>query len=109
MSVPPDLLRDIDQRERLPITIGPVSDAVIRHHQVPVQDPNPILDTVIMANWVTKTIGVGLGAEGLNFDVDESVALRLGFRHTDFSLLCSRVASLMEDLKNVYGPGEKVA
>jgi len=82
-----------------------VRDAIARHHQVPLEESNPVLDAVIMANWVAKTIGVGLGAEGLNFQVDEGVAKRLGFRHPEFIQICSRVADLMEDLKKVYSAG----
>jgi len=85
-----------------------VQDAIARHHQVPLEDSSPVLDTVIMANWVAKTIGVGLGAEGLNFQVDEGVAKRLGFRHPEFIQICSRVADLMEELKAAYGIKELV-
>jgi putative nucleotidyltransferase with HDIG domain len=83
-----------------------VRDAIARHHQDPVEDPTPVLDTVILANWVAKTIGVGLGAEGMNFNVDAGVAKRLGFRHTEFIQICSRVADLMGDLKRLYGVDE---
>ena len=83
-----------------------IRDAIARHHQVPLHDSHPTLDTVIMANWVAKTVGVGLGAEGLNFQVDEGVAKRLGFRHPEFIQICSRVADLMEEVKQVYGMGD---
>jgi hypothetical protein len=85
-----------------------VRDAIARHHQVPLETSNPVLDAVIMANWVAKTIGVGLGAEGLNFQVDEGVARRLGFRHPEFIQICSTVADRMEDLKAAYGIKELV-
>jgi putative nucleotidyltransferase with HDIG domain len=83
-----------------------VRDAVARHHQVLLDDSNPLLDTVVMANWVAKTVGVGLGAEGLNFGVDPGVAKRLGFRYPEFARVCSRVADLMDDLKKAHGMGE---
>ncbi len=79
-----------------------VTDAITRHHQVPVQDPTPVLDVVMMANWVAKTLGVGLGAEGMNFNVDAGVAQRLGFRHEDFIGICSRVADSVDDLRQLY-------
>lgn len=80
-----------------------VRDAIARHHQVPVEDPTPLLDTVMLANMVAKTIGIGLGAEGLNLHVDSGLLKRLGFRFDDFAGICSRVTTLMEDLKQVYG------
>lgn len=83
-----------------------VRDAIARHHQVPLEDSHPVLDTVIMANWVAKTVGVGLGAEGLNFQVDQGVVKRLGFRHPEFIQICSRVVDLMEEVKQVYGMGD---
>jgi putative nucleotidyltransferase with HDIG domain len=83
-----------------------VRDAIARHHQAPVEDSTPVLDTVILANWVAKTIGVGLGAEGMNFNVDAGVAKRLGFRHPEFIQICSRTADLMGDLKRLYGVEE---
>lgn len=83
-----------------------VQDAVARHHQVPLEEFGPLLDTVVMANWVAKTVGVGLGAEGLNFGVDGGVARRLGFRYPEFARVCSRVADLTGDLKNAYGVGD---
>jgi len=83
-----------------------VRDAIAPHDQAPVEDPTPVLDAVILANWVAKTIGAGPGAEGMNFNVDAGVAKRLGFRHPEFIRICSRVADLMGDLKRLYGVDE---
>jgi putative nucleotidyltransferase with HDIG domain len=80
-----------------------VKDAIARHHQVPVEGQTPMLDAVMMANWVAKTVGVGVGAEGMNFNVDKRVSKKLGFRHKDFIAICSTVADLMDDIKDVYG------
>jgi hypothetical protein len=43
-----------------------------------VGNPTLILDAVVMANVVAKTIQTGLGAEGLNFGVDPDSFTRLG-------------------------------
>jgi putative nucleotidyltransferase with HDIG domain len=81
-----------------------VRDAIARHHTVPVVDPTPVLDTVMLSNLVAKTIGIGLGAEGLNLEVDSGLLKRLGLRFDDFAGICSRSTTLMEELREVYTP-----
>lgn len=80
-----------------------VCDAIARHHAVPITDPNPTLDAVVLANVVAKTVGVGLGAEGLNLEVDPGFAERLGFRFDGFARLVSRTATGLQELMAVYG------
>jgi putative nucleotidyltransferase with HDIG domain len=82
-----------------------ITDAIAKHHTVPIVDPTPMLDTLMLSNMVAKTIGVGLGAEGLNLEVDGGILRRMGFRFDDFARICSRTTSLMEDLQRVYGLG----
>jgi putative nucleotidyltransferase with HDIG domain len=42
-----------------------VTDAIQRHHDCPLEDSHPVLDTVVVANLVAKTLAAGLGAEAL--------------------------------------------
>ncbi len=79
-----------------------VRDAIAKHHQVPVVDPTPMIDTVILSNVVAKTLGVGLGAEGLNLHAPSDCLKRLGFHYNQFAHLCSRALTQMEDLKQLY-------
>ena len=81
-----------------------VRDAIALHHDVPVIDPTPILDTVMVANAVAKTVGVGLGAEGLNLQMDGGCLKRLGLHYNDFGRICSEVITQMEDLQQLYAP-----
>ena len=61
-----------------------------------------MIDTVILSNVVAKTVGVGLGAEGLNLHAPSDCLKRLGFHYKDFARICSRTLTQMEDLKQLY-------
>lgn len=80
-----------------------VRDAIERHHDVPLEDSHPVLDTVVMANLVAKTLAAGLGAEGLDFRVDENVRVRLGLEFKSFCRICSRVEEQIGQVRRAYG------
>jgi putative nucleotidyltransferase with HDIG domain len=80
-----------------------VADAIARHHTVDPGDPSPTLDAVVLANVVAKTVGVGLGAEGLNLEMDPGTPQRLGFRFEDFARIVSRTATATQELMSAYG------
>lgn len=80
-----------------------VTDAVERHHRVPLVESTPVLDAVVLANVVAKTAGIGLGAEGLDLKMDPGLQSRLGFRFEDFAGIVSRTATGMQELMAVYG------
>jgi len=65
-------------------------DAIARHHAVPLTDSTPVLDAVVVANRVAKTLGVGAGAEGLDFALEAPSAERLGLDHPAFARVCLR-------------------
>ncbi len=80
-----------------------ISRAIECHHQNPIEDPDPLLDAVVVANLVAKTAGVGLGAEGMNMDIDHEAARRLGLTLDTFSRIAATAALNLEDLKELYG------
>ncbi len=82
-----------------------VTEAIAMHHTVPVPDPTPLMDTVMLSNMVAKTMGIGLGAEGLNLEVDSGILKRLGFDFNEFARICSRTTTLMDEVKEAYGMG----
>ncbi|MGE3273979.1 MAG: HDOD domain-containing protein [Vicinamibacterales bacterium] len=79
-----------------------LASAIARHHDVPVADPDALVDTVILANLVAKSIGVGLGAEGLNLRIDPGLARRLSVDFTTFSRVCMQAAAWMKELQESY-------
>lgn len=59
-----------------------------------------------LVRLVAKSIGVGLGAEGMNFNVDPGLSHRLGLSFSGFSRVCIQTASW---LKEVRGPSRTAA
>ncbi len=81
-----------------------ITQVIERHHQVPVVEPTPMLDVVMLANLAAKTIGVGLGMEGLNLRVEYSGSRdRLGLPVEGFERACAQTAFWLRDLKKSYG------
>lgn len=72
------------------------------HHQVPCKEPSALLDAVMVANLVAKSIGVGLGAEGLNLRVDEACRQRLGLTVNSLERVCAHTAVWLEEVKHAY-------
>lgn len=80
-----------------------VRDAIERHHTYPLEDSHPVLDAVVLSNLVAKTMAVGLGAEGMNFDVDEGIRQRLQLNFNRFCLICANVETRLSKMKETYG------
>lgn len=80
-----------------------VVEAIERHHDFPLKPGSISLDAVVAANYITKTIGVGLGAEGLNLKLDQDCLGRLGLEFDSFCRVCARTSSRVEDLRRAYG------
>ena len=76
--------------------------AIEHHHHFPTPEGNPILDAVIVANLMTKTIGVGLGAEGMNLRVDFDCHRRLDLDFDGFCGCCAQTTFALEELKKTY-------
>lgn len=81
----------------------PITEAIERHHQYPLEQSSEILDAVVLANLVAKTLGIGLGAEGLNMRVDERCYQRLGLDFRAFCRICAQTACQVDHLQQAYG------
>ncbi|MDP1572407.1 MAG: HDOD domain-containing protein [Vicinamibacterales bacterium] len=81
----------------------PMVDTIARHHDSPLAPPTPMLDAVVTANLAAKSIGVGLGAEGLNLNVDGGAAARLGLDFAAFARVSVQTAVWLKDLKEAHG------
>jgi putative nucleotidyltransferase with HDIG domain len=82
-----------------------ITDAIERHHDAELQDSTPVLDAVVTANLVAKTIGMGLGAEGLNLKVDMSCPRRLGLDFESFSRVCVQTTMWIDEIREAHGLG----
>jgi putative nucleotidyltransferase with HDIG domain len=77
----------------------PLVDAIEHHHDSPIVAPTIFTDSVVVANLVAKSIGVGLGAEGMNFNVDPGLSHRLGLSFSGFSRVCIQTASWLKEIR----------
>jgi HD-like signal output (HDOD) protein len=83
-----------------------IAEAIEFHHRVPITRSSPTLDAVMVANLIVKTLGIGLGAEGMNFELDPACSRRLGLGFAGFCRVCAQVSSRVADLKEAYGLAE---
>ena len=79
--------------------------AIEQHHD-PDVEPNPVLDTVHVANLVAKLIGVGLGADQMNLKASEEAPSRLGMDRPGLEGLCAGVADELAKAEERYGSSE---
>jgi len=81
-----------------------IVDAIRRHHSPPFTDSSVVLDAVVLANVVAKTIATtGLGAEGLNFAVDPGSYQRLGVDFATFGRVCLRADAWLRPVARAQG------
>jgi putative nucleotidyltransferase with HDIG domain len=76
-----------------------VAFAIAHHHDAGLTDATGVLDAVVLANIVAKTIGIGLGAEGLNFTVDPDIHARMGLTFQTFGRICAAAQAAFADFK----------
>jgi hypothetical protein len=75
-----------------------VVDAIGRHHEADHGASHLVLDAVVIANLVAKTIQVGLGAEGLNLSLDLASLRRLDVDFQVFGLMCLQTHTWLAEL-----------
>lgn len=83
-----------------------ITQAIARHHDGPDAPADPVLDTVMVANVVAKTVEAGLGAEGLNFAVDRAAYRRLGLDFAAFGRICLATEAGLRQLEGA-GPAPR--
>ncbi|MCK4304577.1 MAG: HDOD domain-containing protein [Candidatus Eisenbacteria sp.] len=77
-----------------------ISNAITRHHDIG-DDKDAVIDVVQIGNLVAKTIGFGLGNEGLNLAADSGACKRLGITSRKFEGLCAEVAGLLSSVDDL--------
>jgi putative nucleotidyltransferase with HDIG domain len=82
----------------------PITAAIERHHEAEPGNPDLMLDAVILANLTAKTVGIGLGAAGMNDRADiVGAKSRLGLATEGFERVCIQTEAWVEELKSNYG------
>ena len=72
-----------------------LAEAIGAHHD-PDSEPTPVSDAVHVANLVAKFIGVGLGSDGMDVNMSDAAAHRLGLTSDRLEALCADVAAGLE-------------
>jgi putative nucleotidyltransferase with HDIG domain len=80
-----------------------IQETIVRHHEAPIENSTPLLDAVIVANLAAKSIGAGLGAEGLDMVIDDRCYHRLKLDFAGFSRVCLATLSGLKDVATAYG------
>ena len=86
-----------------------IIEAIEKHHQVSPEGNGVILDAVMLANYAAKSMGAGLGAEGMNISMDYAGSRkRLGISIESFERACAQTAVwLIEQNQATTAPLEK--
>ncbi len=80
-----------------------IAAAIGCHHDAHVEHPTSLIDVLMLANVVAKTVQAGLGAEGLNFRVDPGICKRLGVDVNRFSRVTLETQTALHDLARANG------
>lgn len=75
----------------------------IEHHHDCREDFDDLLDTVQIANAITKLLGIGLGSEEMNMEINDEAASRLGLTAADVDNLCALVNYKLQEAMNLWG------
>ncbi len=80
-----------------------IVEAIRFHHAPHLTRQSPLLDAVVISNLVAKTLEVGLGAEGLNLQVDPKAHHRLGLDFAGFGRVCLQTEEWLRELSARHG------
>jgi HD-like signal output (HDOD) protein len=82
----------------------PITFAIEQHHVQAPEEPSLMLDAVMQANLIAKTIGFGIGADGMMLSVDPpGCKERIGLTAEGFERVCTQTEAWVRDLKQSYG------
>ena len=76
----------------------------IRHHHRPseLQPPDPLVDTVHLADCVCMLLGIGLGSDGLHYRADPAVMERHNLRVSDLEVTGASVMTELRRLEELF-------
>jgi putative nucleotidyltransferase with HDIG domain len=81
-----------------------IVQAIEQHHAESPQGDNLTVDAVMVANLTAKSVGAGLGAEGMNLQIDSrAICERVGLTVKGFQRVCAQTAIWLLDFKAKYG------
>ncbi len=78
-----------------------IANAIENHHEITASGDS-ITDVVRVCNIAAKTVGCGLGNEGMNLAADAGACERLGIGRHDFEALTAEVASVLPEVESLF-------
>ena len=78
----------------------------VANHHAPSDTGDPMTDCVMAANLVARSIGEGIGHEGMSVGADAGVGRRLGLSRDKFELVCAESRCRMLDVTSVFKNGD---
>jgi putative nucleotidyltransferase with HDIG domain len=77
----------------------------IRYHHTPsaLDPPDPLVDTIYLANIVCLLLGIGLGADGLCTRADPAVLRRYGLNEHDLESVGLAIVQDMQEVTALFG------
>jgi putative nucleotidyltransferase with HDIG domain len=91
------------------VTAWEMPESIVRgvrcHHGTEGLDFDPLTDCVMAANIVARSIGEGIGHEGMSTGLDERVAKRMGLTKDIFERVCAQTACRLQDVIAFFGAG----
>jgi putative nucleotidyltransferase with HDIG domain len=74
----------------------------VRNHHSPGAAGEPVTDAVRVANIVARTIGEGIGNEGMSLAVDSGLAQRVGLSRDQFETVCAHSCRRLETVLSMF-------
>jgi putative nucleotidyltransferase with HDIG domain len=85
----------------------PLIDAMRYHHNPNACEPsNPLVDCVHVADYLTMSMGLGLGGDGLRYDFQEEALQRLGLTPESFDELAEEFMAAYEEHEKLFEDGD---
>ena len=80
-----------------------IARGVQNHHGAAGFDFDPLTDCVMAANVAARSIGEGIGHEGMSIGLDERVAKRMGLTKDIFERVCAQTACRLQEIIAFFG------
>jgi putative nucleotidyltransferase with HDIG domain len=77
--------------------------ASVGNHHASADTGDPMTDCVMAANMVARSIGEGIGYEGMNIGADAGMGKRLGLSRDKFELVCMESRCRMQEVMTAFG------
>ena len=79
-----------------------IARAIASHHDASNDSTEPLTDAVMLANLAAKSLGAGMGADGMNFRIDYSRSReKLGLTVEAFERACAQASIWLNELRKL--------